>query len=111
MSNNENWHELPTLQSVARAQAEGWEIEESVNTGWRPWVGDLWRQWSNYRGRPAQPKTRTVTSAEVEPRIISMPCWRHKTYSSLAWFDQDSASLSDEWQRCPCGDRTVEIDE
>jgi hypothetical protein len=95
------WTELKDLQAVAKAQAEKWEIEVLFSAGWAMWDGTLWSISRKYRGRPAQPKTRTVTSE----------CWRHKTDGRLVWGDSNCNATNQGWQRFPCGDRTGEVEE
>jgi hypothetical protein len=98
---SDGWQDLPDLQAVSKAQAEGWEIEILTLYGaWMKWGGKVWDFCKEYRGRPAQPKTKVVTSE----------CWRHKTNGQLAWREpySDEHFIS-EWQRFPCGDRTGEV--
>ena len=58
----EEWKDLPDLQWVATAQAEEWEIEFSDgNKVWRTWDGRTWADVWNFRARPRQPKTKTIT--------------------------------------------------
>lgn len=89
----ENWIDLPTMQDVAKAQSEWWEIEYTYpGSAWNQWLGTGWSRSSNYRGRPRQPKTKTITlrravlfsydgqyvSYDVEPPIEGDPrfrCW------------------------------------
>ena len=54
------WKDLPTLQDIAEAQAQGWEIQ-TYQCGWEPWPETGWGKSSSYRGRPRQPKTKTIT--------------------------------------------------
>ncbi len=57
----ENWIDLPTLQDVAKAQADGWEIEIQTDPGndkycpWKFWEQATWNGGIAYRGRPRQP--------------------------------------------------------
>ena len=62
MTTEQEWHDMPTLQDVAGAQAGKWEIEiAAVQGGWEPWCGDAWTEAWNFRARPRQPKTKTIT--------------------------------------------------
>jgi hypothetical protein len=97
----DKWQDLPDLQSVAKAQAEGWEIEIRVGTQkWDRWQGTRWDCRVDFRGRPAQPKVKTVTSK----------CWRDKDNGSLIWRnDEPSWAVDFPWQRFPAGDLTGEV--
>lgn len=94
------WKDLTTPQEVAEAQADGWEIEHALAGvgAWEPWSGSGWAVGLIYRGRPKQPKTRTVTSV----------CWRQKEDGRLWW---GSYPDYDGWQRFPAGDITGEVEE
>jgi len=102
----QDWKNLTTLQAVAKAQADGWEIEIQADPGndkfypWKRWNEVGWHSRALYRGRPKQPKTRTVTSE----------CWRHKDSGDLTWRDAGRDLLYD-WQRFPAGDITGEVTE
>ena len=54
----EEWKDLPTIESVAMAKGEGWEIEHGTSrTGpWVAWNSEFWNVHYCYRGRPRQPK-------------------------------------------------------
>jgi hypothetical protein len=95
---NTEWQDLPNLQAVAKAQAEGWEIQTKPNhmSHWYLWDGKYWQSNYKYQGRPKQPKTRTVTSE----------CWRNKQHGGLSW---GNGYVSELWQRFPCGDLTGEV--
>jgi hypothetical protein len=98
------WTELKDLQAVAKAQADGWEIELRHAYGWHIWEGETWKAGWKFRGRPAQLKTRTVTSE----------CWRCKSDGQLIWRSADKASCFNwdaHWQRFPAGDITGEVEE
>ena len=57
----ENWIDLPTLQDLAKAQADGWEIEfKTIYEGWAVWEQATWNGGITYRGRPRQPKMKEV---------------------------------------------------
>jgi hypothetical protein len=98
------WIELKSIEDVARAKMEGWEIEHLYMGSWIRWMGREWLSGNKYRGRPKQPKKVTVTSE----------CWRHKKHGTLTWsvpnatyFDYDTTV----WQRFPVGDRVGEVEE
>ena len=61
------WKDMPTLQDVAKAQADGWEIEIQTNPDndkycpFRNWNGRHWHTEYLFRGRPRQPKMKTIT--------------------------------------------------
>ena len=97
---NEEWHDLPTMQDVARAQYEGWEIEvfsEFYKT-WVPWNGENWSVGATYHGRPKQPKKRK----------IKLLAWYN---GSLNWYSEDDVLPSDDWYRVPSEDKTVEVEQ
>lgn len=60
--NNEDWIELNTIESVAMAKGDGWEIEFRSHEAykWSNWTGNSWDSGWKFRGRPARPKTKTV---------------------------------------------------
>lgn len=96
------WKDLTTLQDVAKAQADGWEIEvfdESAGV-WCQWASRAWYSNRSYRGRPKQQKTRTVTSE----------CWR-AVDGQLSWVNPMTTKLMGNWQRFPAGDFVGEVDE
>ena len=85
------WQDLPDLQAVAKAQVEGWEIECSTDASdWYRWLENTWHNKNAYRGRPAQPKVKTVTSE----------CWRNKITGDVTWSVPASRFIS-EYQRVP----------
>ena len=70
-----DWTELKDLQAVAKAQADGWEIELSGdNDAWEPWETKAWLDWVNYRGRPK------VKSKEV---VLRVPMYRDRKTGAL----------------------------
>ena len=98
---NKEWIKLNDIQSVAMAQANGWEIEAlASDCGWYPWIGASWAMNTGYRGRPRQPKKATVTSE----------CWRDKISGTLHW-QKYGHSVKPDWQRFPAGDITGEVEE
>ena len=94
------WQALPTFQDVAKAQANGWEIEVKSAREWVRWNGTSWLSLTMFRGRPAQPKATTVTSL----------CWRNKWDGNLCWYSHGNTPSSD-WQRFHCGDISGEVEE
>lgn len=96
----ENWTDLPTLQYVANAQANGWEIEVKYEFyDWGDWDGNEWRHGWQFRGRPRQPKMKEVKSC----------CWRYKD-GGLVWRDERYA-LPLPWIRQPHLDMTTKVPE
>lgn len=55
------WLDLATMEDVVRAKVEGWEIEVDIGPCWEGWTGKAWLEYMSYRGRPKQPKTKTIT--------------------------------------------------
>lgn len=93
------WIELPDLQAVAIAQSKDWEIEVDTGPHWEEWKGAAWMNYMNYRGRPRQPKMRTV----------KMQCWIDDS-GELRWV-REWWSPNHDWIRVPAEDKTIEIPE
>ena len=95
------WIELKTLQDVAKAQADGWEIEIDQGDGWERWAETIWSDDWEFRARPAQPKTKIVKSL----------CMRYRANGNLVWIDSSrpEAVDTDVWQRFPAGDIEGEV--
>ena len=95
------WTELNTLQDVAKAQADGWEIEyrHMAKEGWNPWSKTWWQEDSFYRVRPRQPKMETV----------KMECWIDDS-GELRWV-REWWSPKHDWIRTPALDIKIEIPE
>ena len=90
------WKDLTTLQEVAQAQADGWEIEicsDDVDE-WVPWIGKAWCEWKQYRGLPKQPRMKKVVSE----------CWREEATGNLIWMKPTAPIGHSAWQRFPAGD-------
>jgi len=98
----QRWQDLPDLQAVARAQADGWEIEvdSTGKAGWIPWNKNAWMNYMEYRGRPKQPKTRK----------IKMLCWWDETTGKKVEQAKDFP-VSGCWHRVPSGDSVIEVEE
>jgi hypothetical protein len=95
MSNE--WIDLRTIEDVARAKVEGWDIEaRTFYDGWVVWLGGDWSKSAKYRGRPAQPKTYKVKLLGVF------------TGNVLAWYSE-SASFPANWKRVPSEDKEIEV--
>ena len=62
MTTETEYIDLPTLQDVAKAHAEGWEIEfaNSSSQIFSTWSGLAWHADRQFRGRPRQPKMKEV---------------------------------------------------
>jgi len=99
---NNEWQDLPTMQDVARAQYEGWEIKamNMALTEWFSWDGRAWNVNAKFRGRPRQPAKITVTSE----------CWRNIITAALAYTSTGKGMIAP-WQRFPAGDITGEVEE
>ena len=95
------WTELKTLQDVAKAQADGWEIEARAfgNIQWQSWGGRAWKYDLIYRGRPKQPKMEEV----------KMLCW--KVNGRLDWLEEGTHVAHPSWVRVPAEDKTIEVPE
>jgi len=97
----QEWKDLPDLQSVAQAQADGWEIETNtptLNYPWVTWPGENWNSFHIYRGRPKQPKTKQV----------KMLCWYD---GALNWYGENDVLPQDTWKRVPSEDKVIEVEE
>lgn len=93
------WKDLPTMQDVARAQADGWEIEVSNGTSsWHAWKGISWHSDLKFRARPRQPKMKKVKSL----------CWRHAELGNLSWW-VETFTPTQVWQRVQSEDRELEV--
>ena len=92
------WTELNTLQDVAKAQADGWEIEHYNHPSdyWNVWPQRGWSIQGKYRARPRQPKMKKV----------KMLCW----FDGFALFwRKESMNLDKQWIRLPAQDIEIEI--
>ena len=93
------WIELKDLQVVAKAQADGWEIELYNGLDqWVSWNGSVWSASCCFRGRPPQPQTKKVKSI----------CWRGKVEGGLYWTNPERTSVPS-YQRFPAGDIEGEV--
>lgn len=92
------WVLLNTMLDVAKAQADGWEIQESVDgMSWYYYDCKFWAVGLQYRGLKPP-----------EKRIVTNYCWRHRTGGTIVWADP-SETYGVEWVRFPAGDITGEI--
>ena len=99
MTTKTEWKDLPTLQDVANAQDDGWEIEYSITGGEHfAWKGSLWMQENFFRGRPRQPKMKEV---KMECFLID---------GELHWRDENLSILGD-WIRQPHLDLIAKVPE
>ena len=92
------WTDLPTLQDVAKAQVDGWEIEVDTGPYWEEWKGAAWMNYMTYRGRPRQPVMRKV----------KMLCWLDSE-GELRWIESDQSPFGS--IRIPALDIEIEIPE
>ena len=95
---NNEWIGLPDLQAVAKAQADGWEIEDFSSSDWSEWNHKWWQEGRKYRARPAQPKMKKV----------KMLCYF--TGLQIVWRPEDYQLLHG-WSRIPAQDIEIEIPE
>lgn len=95
------WTDLPTLQDVAKAQADGLEIEHYNPFGdcWDVWPQRGWSIKGKYRARPRQPKMKKV----------KMLCWF--TGVELSWTKEGWRMTGKSWIRIPTQDIEIEIPE
>ena len=98
MTNGTGWTPLSTLQDVAKAQAECWEIEIQTDPGndkycpWKFWEQQHWHRGHLYRGRPRQPKMKEI---KMECLLIDGELhWRNENMSVLqSWIRQPHLDL------------------
>jgi len=95
------WIELKTGKEVFDRAAEGWEIELLNADIWTKWGVASWSAGWKFRGRPPQPKTKTVTSE----------CWRNSISGNLCWALPSSTITEKNWQRFSAGDIAGEVEE
>ena len=97
---NNEWIGLPDLQAVAKAQADGWEIEDFSSSDWSEWNHKWWQEGRKYRARPAQPKMKKV----------KMLCWLDGTWLQYAT-EEHSKVIEEtlEWIRVPAEDKEIEV--
>jgi len=97
------WTDLPTLQDVAKAQANDWEIQlyDKHDDEWIHWAGAGWFIGNKYRARPRQPKMK---------KVKMLAYWRS---GQLVWFQDDTEypEGSQFWIRIPAQDIEIEIPE
>lgn len=92
------WTELNTLQDVAKAQADGLEIEVDTGPHWEEWKGTAWMNYMTYRARPRQPKMKKVR----------MLCW---TDGETLFWNADHLPVPGEWTHISTQDIEIEIPE
>jgi hypothetical protein len=93
------WKDLPTLQDVAKAHADGWEIECYGTSGsWCSWNKVSWHTDLQYRGRPRQPVMKEV----------KMLCFVCTASRSLAWCDE-AEMVPTYWVRQPHLDMIAKV--
>jgi len=98
MSEEQEWRDLPSLLCVAKAQADGWEIEWADKSYpiHHPWNGNRWDTSLSFRGRPRQPKMKKV----------KMLCWINSK-AELVW--RDERWPMDSSIRVPSEDKEIEV--
>lgn len=59
---SQEWIDLPTMQDVAKAQADRWEIEvlSYTSLNWVKWSEQVWDATRKYRARPRQPEKKRI---------------------------------------------------
>jgi len=100
------WQALPNLRAVSNAQHGEWEIEcrTLAAPDWKPWDGHVWKSFMDFRGRPEQPKTKTV---KLVAYIMANGIFRWVEEGSMAHKDVVATKL----RRVPAEDKTVEVEE
>jgi len=91
------WIELTDLQAAGHL-VDGWEIEFRFNwTEWKSWDGECWTNETHFRGRPKQPKMKTV----------KMLCYLIDNHR-LNWLTENAATTYG-MIRVPAEDKTIEV--
>jgi hypothetical protein len=91
------WTRLNSIEDVAIAKRNGWDIESSEGGAYRPWDGCGWHCNITYRARPKKPKTVTV-------RLLG---W----YSGMDLIHRvEGAAVNRHWLRVPGEDKVVEVE-
>ena len=99
------WQDLPNRYDVYTAQADNWEIQSHGGSGfWIPWNGDSWNVEWYFRGRPKQPKTKTV---KLVAYIMANGIFRWVEEGSMAHKDVVATKL----RRAPSEDKTVKVEQ
>ena len=99
MKTETEWKDLHSLQDVAKAQSDGWEIQR-LNTVkpdlWAQWSGSTWCSSDCFRGRHRQP----------EMKEVKMICWMIN--GMLYWYVEESTEY-DHWIRQPHLDMIAKV--
>ena len=92
------WKYLTDIELVAHAKSLGWEIQVCIcNVQWFPWEGKVWEQQKAYRGRPYQPKTKTIKMGAYFDGV------------TLFWYNETYPLIDKRWTRIPSEDKTIEV--
>ena len=94
------WKDLPTLQDVAEAQAQGWKIEfaNSSSQIFATWSGLAWHADRQFRGRPRQPAMKKV----------KLEAWLSEY--ELRWLNVEAGNKpAPHWIRVPSEDKEIEV--
>ncbi len=98
------WINLPTMQEVAEAQKNGWEIEtDNAGLVFRTWYGVQWDDSWRFRARPRQPEKK---------RIVLRRALRYDRVSNYYWATELSTydySKCDDFICWLDGEEVVEI--
>ena len=94
------WKPLLTMQEVAEAQAQGWEIQTDAGTKtFALWIGESWYERWQFRGRPRQPAMKKV---KIHAYLVG-------SYIYLVREDKVDAVSQTNWIRFPSGDLEGEV--
>lgn len=97
MSNE--WKPLPTMEDVAKAKADGWDIYHCDASGaWFKWMGFAWQSDWEFRGRKPLPAMKKV---KLEAWLDSRP--------ELRLIQEGFIPLSTGWIRVPSEDKMIEV--
>jgi len=71
MTTETEWKDLPTLQDVAKAQADNWEIQYSLKgREYFAWSESAWDSSTFFRGRPRQPKMEYCPDEMTKEQLV-----------------------------------------
>jgi hypothetical protein len=93
MTTETEYIDLPTLQDVAKAQSDNWEIQYSLKgREYFAWSESAWDSSTFFRGRPRQPKMKEI---KMECFLVDGKLqWRSEYMSVLqSWIRQPHLDL------------------
>ena len=97
----ENWIDLPTMQNVAKAKADEWEVTycHELSDKWDEWKGSWWDDNYTFRGRPRQPVMKEV----------KLECWL--VSGRIEFLQEQTYKSGPSWKRQPHLDMVANVPE